>query len=115
FYEMLLRGGAFDGGRILSPQTVAAMTARHRVGMMDRTFKHIMDWGLGFIINSSQYGDPEVPYGYGEYASPHTFGHSGAQSSCAFCDPQHGLVVAWVCNGRPGEPRHLARQIAFKH
>jgi CubicO group peptidase (beta-lactamase class C family) len=110
FYEMLLCDGTLDGARIVSPQTVAAITARHRVGMMDRTFRHVMDWGLGFIINSSHYGDAEVPYGYGHGASARTFGHSGAQSSCSFCDPEHALVVAWLCNGRPGETQHQARQ-----
>src|SRR5947209_13722393 len=40
FYQMLLNGGSLDGARIVSPQTVEAMTARHRVGMFDHTFKH---------------------------------------------------------------------------
>ena len=57
FYEMLLnRGRSLAPSRILSSQSVEALTARHRTGMYDHTFKHVMDWGLGFIINSSQYG-----------------------------------------------------------
>jgi CubicO group peptidase (beta-lactamase class C family) len=121
FYEMLLDHGDVDGSAVLSPQTVEAMTARHRVGMHDRTFGRLMDWGLGFIIDSKHYAAigadrpdaPPVPYGYGPHASPRTFGHSGNQSSCAFADPEHQLVVAWVCNGMPGEPRHQARQDAI--
>jgi CubicO group peptidase (beta-lactamase class C family) len=113
FYEMLRNHGELEGSRILSPQTVEAMTARHRVGMLDHTFKHVIDFGLGFLINSSMYGPDTVPYGYGRYASPRTFGHSGNQTSCAFCDPENGLVVAWVCNGTPGEPRHQLRQRAI--
>jgi CubicO group peptidase (beta-lactamase class C family) len=110
FYEAMRNHGELDGARILSPQTVEAMTARHRVGMVDQTFKHVIDFGLGFIINSAQYGVETVPYGYGRFASPRTFGHSGNQTSCAFCDPEKDLVVAWVCNGTPGEPRHQKRQ-----
>src|SRR6185295_8301515 len=52
FYEMLLAGGALDGHRVLLPQTVEALLARHRVGMVDHTFRQVMDWGLGFIPNS---------------------------------------------------------------
>ena len=47
--------------------------------------------------------------GYGGYASDEAFGHSGAQSSCAFADPARKLVVAWSCNGLPGERLHQRR------
>jgi CubicO group peptidase (beta-lactamase class C family) len=124
FYEVMLAKGAIDdaGAHLLTPQSVDAMTARHRAGMYDRTFNRIVDFGLGFIIDSKQYKDPRhatepnpppPPYGYGPHASPRTFGHSGAQSSSAFADPEYGLAVAWVCNGRPGEARHQARQHAI--
>ena len=112
FYQMLLNGGSLDGTRIVSPQTVAAMTARHRVGMLDLTFEHVMDWGLGFIVNSNQYGVETVPYGYGPHASWRTFGHSGYQSSVAFCDPKNELVVAIVFNGTPGDAAHDRRMRA---
>lgn len=110
FYEMLLGHGQTDKMRLISQQTAEAISARHRTAMYDETFRHTMDWGLGFIINSAFYGEETVPYGYGRYASRRTFGHSGSQSSCAFCDPQRSLVVAWVCNGMPGEPAHQKRQ-----
>ncbi len=111
FYEMLKNGGSVHGAkRILRPQTIEALVARHRVGMYDLTFKHVIDFGLGYIVNSNQYGADTVPYGYGPHAGPRTFGHSGHQSSCAFCDPDEQLVVAWVCNGMPGEARHNQRQ-----
>jgi CubicO group peptidase (beta-lactamase class C family) len=113
FYEMLLAGGTLAGVRLLSPQTIEAMTARHRAGICDETFKHVMDWGLGFIINSNQYGRETVPYGYGPHASPRTFGHGGSKSSSAFADPESGLVVACVCNGMPGEPAHQSRMRAI--
>jgi CubicO group peptidase (beta-lactamase class C family) len=109
FYEMLLARGGSGNARILSPQATEALTARHRTGMLDETFQHRMDWGLGFILDSKMHNGAAPPYGYGPYASPRTFGHSGSQSSCAFCDPERGLIVAWAANGMPGEPRHQAR------
>jgi CubicO group peptidase (beta-lactamase class C family) len=109
FYEMLLARGIGNGRRVLSPQTVEAMTARHRAGMVDATFKHVLDWGLGFIINSVQYGAETVPYGYGHHASYRTFGHSGYRSSTGFADPERGLAVAVAFNGTPGNERHEGR------
>ena len=108
-YEMLLGRGQRNGQGVLSPQSVEAITAPHRVGMYDNTFRHTMDWGLGFLINSSRYGPGIAPYGYGPYASPRTFGHGGSQCAAAFADPEKQLAVALVWNGRPGEARHDKR------
>ena len=105
FYEMLLA----RGGQILSPQSVEALTSRHRVGMMDSTFKHVMDWGLGFIPNSAIYGAETVPYAYGHHASRRAFGHSGYRSSVAFADPERGLAVALAFNGTPSNDAHERR------
>jgi CubicO group peptidase (beta-lactamase class C family) len=113
FYETLLFGGRPPGGdassRILSPQAVEAFTARHRVGMFDHTFQHVMDWGLGFICDSKQYGADTVPYAYGTLCSRRTFGHSGYRSSTGFADPRHRLVVALGVNGLPEADVHERR------
>lgn len=111
FYEMLLESGRLGEAVILRPQTVEALTARHRVGMYDHTFKHVMDWGLGFIPDSKQYGEG-VPYPYGRLCSPRTFGHSGYRSSTGFVDPRHGLAVALAFNGLPSDADHEARMRA---
>lgn len=109
FYEMLLNEGIANGQRILTPQTVDALTARHRVGSYDLTLAHTVDFGLGVILDSNLYGADTVPYGYGRYCSPRTFGHGGAQSSQGWCDPVQRLVVAYYFNGRPGEGQHNRR------
>jgi CubicO group peptidase (beta-lactamase class C family) len=109
FYEALLAGGAGKSDRILKPETVDLLTHPQRVGMFDETFQHKIDWGLGFIVNSSQYGPQTVPYSFGIHASPSTFGHGGFQSSCGMADPAHQLVLAVVLNGTPGEARHSKR------
>jgi CubicO group peptidase (beta-lactamase class C family) len=108
-FEMLLGGGELEGCRVLAPQTVEAITARHRVGMRDETFGALIDWGLGFMVDSRHYGVDAYPYGYGSHSSPRTFGHGGRQSSIAFADPEHALVVALAANGRPGERANTAR------
>jgi CubicO group peptidase (beta-lactamase class C family) len=112
FYEMLLNGGAIptNNSRLLASDSVRELTSPQRVGMYDHTFRHVMDWGLGFIMNSARYGIDTVPYNYSRHASAETFGHSGSQSSSAFADPKHGLAVAIMWNGMPGEPKHQIRQ-----
>jgi CubicO group peptidase (beta-lactamase class C family) len=108
-YEALLGGGERRGARILTPQTVEALTARQRTGLLDQTFRKVMDWGLGFIPNPAIYGDPDVPYAYGRHASRRAYGHSGRRSSTAFADPEHGLVVALMVNGLPSDVDHAER------
>jgi CubicO group peptidase (beta-lactamase class C family) len=102
-YGALLGGGAREGERVLSASTTADVVRPHRVGMKDETFGMVIDWGLGLMVNSWEYRQAPAHYGYGDHASPATFGHGGQQSSIAFADPEHGLAVALCCNGRPGE------------
>jgi CubicO group peptidase (beta-lactamase class C family) len=104
FYEMLVGRGTLDGVQVLTPQTVSAISARHRVGMVDETFGIVSDWGLGFAIDT---------YITGRHSSTRAFGHGGHQSSAAFCDPEQGVVVAVVCNGMPGPERHHPRMDAI--
>lgn len=103
-YEALRCGGRLDGTRILTPQTVEAIVARHRAGMVDDTFGVVIDWGLGLIVDSAIFGTR---------SSPRTYGHGGARSSVAFCDPEAELVVAVVCNGMPERDVHHRRMVAI--
>jgi CubicO group peptidase (beta-lactamase class C family) len=109
FYEGLLAilRGRRDG--ILRGETLKRMTSRQRVGMYDETFRAVLDWGLGFLLDSKRPGVTELPYGYGRHASSGTFGHAGSQSSAAFADPALELVVVVIFNGMPGETRHQDR------
>ncbi|MBV8780364.1 MAG: beta-lactamase family protein [Phycisphaerae bacterium] len=109
FYQMLLNGGQLNYHRMLSESMVRQMTSRQREKKLDLTFKRVIDWGFGFIVNSARYGDDGLPYGFGPHASDNTFGHGGNQSSCGLADPKHRIVAAWVCNGLPGELRHNFR------
>jgi CubicO group peptidase (beta-lactamase class C family) len=103
FYQALL------GHSLVSHDTLAAMVRRQREGQRDRTFRHVMDWGLGFILDSKRHGSAKVPYGYGPLASDEAFGHGGAQCAVGMADPTHGLVIAIAWNGQPGETLHQQR------
>jgi CubicO group peptidase (beta-lactamase class C family) len=109
FYESFLPSQNDADKRLLSETMQNQFTKRQRVGSFDQTLKHKVDFGLGVIINSNRYGAASVPYGYGRFSSDSTFGHGGSQSSLGFCDPEHGIVVAYVANTRIGEPRHHRR------
>ncbi len=110
FYEMLQRGGKSESGQqLVSTATIQQMTARHRVGKFDQTLQHTVDFGLGVLCNSNQYGIETVPYGFGQYCSESTYGHGGSQCAMGFCDPERRLVVAWSANGFCGEGQHQRR------
>jgi CubicO group peptidase (beta-lactamase class C family) len=106
-YERLLLG-TLGLGEELTRDTLA----RQREGMLDHTFKQVIDWGLGFMLDSKQYGGPHQ-YGFGPHASAEAFGHGGNQSTSGFADPAHRLVVAWATNGMPGEAEHQDRANAI--
>ena len=59
-----------------------------------------MPWSLGFAVNSVLSG---------QHGSPTAFGHGGSQSSFGFADPEVGLAVACLCNGKPGPAEHYRR------
>lgn len=114
FYEMLASGGTTQNGvQVLQTITIRNMTTRHRADQFDQTLQHIVDYGLGLIINSNHHGAATVPYGFGKYCSGDSFGHGGAQCSIGFYDPQHELVVAWAANGFCGEGQHQRRNRAI--
>lgn len=120
FYRAMLCGGELDGTVVVQPETIAHLTQRHRRDTMDRTFRAVMDWGLGFMVNNQRHdaanakthGDTGTPYNFGPHASDQAFGHCGNQSSAAFADPAHDLAVVVVFNGMPGEPQHQRRMHA---
>lgn len=103
FYETLMRAD----GALVGRQTLEAMVARQRSGLFDETFRHHLDWGLGFVLDSNQHGIETVPYGYGRHASPRTYGHAGARCVSGLADPEHGLAAAIGVNGRLAPAAHV--------
>jgi CubicO group peptidase (beta-lactamase class C family) len=82
FLEMLRRGGAIDGVRVLSPRTVALMTT-NQVGSLYRTAG--MGFGLGFETTDQ--------YGANGLAAVGTFGWGGAYGTNYKVDPEGRLVL----------------------
>lgn len=113
FYQMLLDRGVWRERRVLKENTVRRLIEPTRVGMIDRTFRRRLDWGLGFMVNTAPVPPEGLPYGFGAQASKAAFGHGGRESSIAFADPRYQLVVAAHFNGMPGEVRHHRRMHAF--
>ena len=81
FLQAFLNGGSYNGKRILSPGTVAAM-------IRDQNSHIARPWGLGWGLSTS----PVWAY-FGDIVSPRTFGHSGATGTVAWADPQTQLVT----------------------
>jgi CubicO group peptidase (beta-lactamase class C family) len=98
FYEMMLNGGEIGGRRILSPQTVEAMTTpKTGIGYMGI-------WGLGFNVAIAEGITPEEGDDrlqrrleqFGPHGSQRCFGHNGASGMVAFADPTHNLAMAFI-------------------
>ncbi|MEM6333904.1 MAG: serine hydrolase domain-containing protein [Planctomycetota bacterium] len=109
FYRALLDTLAEERDHPWSADTVRRFTARTRTDTFDRTFKHAMDWGLGFMLNNARHGLDTAPYNFGPAASDDAFGHGGYRSSIVFADPPRDLVVALFFNGWPTEAAHHRR------
>jgi CubicO group peptidase (beta-lactamase class C family) len=99
FYVMMLGRGSIAGQRIISPQTVEAMTTP-KTGVCAMGV-----WGLGFNLGlpdgcslpeMSSERLARLSQRYGPHASPRTFGHAGASGMQAFADPEAGLATASI-------------------
>lgn len=88
-YAALANGGALGGARILSPATIARMTAPATSdGRADMFLGFVDAWGMGMALNK--------PGIYGP--NPRAFGHSGWGGSFGCADPDAGVAIAYVCN-----------------
>jgi CubicO group peptidase (beta-lactamase class C family) len=100
-YSALACGGAVDGVRLLSPQTIEEAITEASAGtdfVLDRPSR----FGLGFQLTQ-----PERPLG----PNPRGFGHFGAGGSLGFADPDARVSFGYAMN-RPGprwqNPRNRA-------
>ena len=85
FLEMIRRGGAIDGVRILSPRTVALMTT-NQIGTLHSP--QGLGYGLGFETTDR--------YGANGLDSAGAFGWSGAYSSTYRVDPESHIVICFM-------------------
>lgn len=107
FLQMLLNGGQFDGRRLLSPTTVAYMSADH---LGDAKFSGATTlpagtgFGLGFAVRRET-GSFEVTGSKGEYF------WAGAAGTGFYVDPQKEIICVWMTQGQPGLARRYDRYL----
>ncbi len=96
FYRAMLDAGEGSGGRLLSPEMVRIATFPHAVGIVDRTFRVDVPWGLGFRL---KHAIPTMD-DFGHSATPGSFGHGGHfLVNTAWADPAKDLAACILSNG----------------
>lgn len=107
FIQMLLNGGTYDGARVLSRASVAAMTSP-QLAPATRVIWRVLDPTTGALLDfpgrGSNYGyglavvtaDDRNAYMNGSLASPRTFAHLGAFISYFWVDPDAQVVGVYL-------------------
>jgi CubicO group peptidase (beta-lactamase class C family) len=110
FYRMMLNRGEWGGTRILSPESVAAMT-RVQTGELTSGFTVGMGFGFGWGVVRS-------PSGVTGMLSRGAYGHGGAFGTQGWVDPEKDLIMVLLiqrtglANGDASEMRHQFQRIA---
>ncbi|MXP15643.1 serine hydrolase [Altererythrobacter confluentis] len=114
FTSMLLNGGKLDGARIISPKTLALMTANHLPGGKDLTeisqslFSEANNAGTGFGLGFATVIDPArtlIPSSKGE------FYWGGAYSTAFFVDPVEQITMVFMTQVYPSSIYPIRRQL----
>jgi CubicO group peptidase (beta-lactamase class C family) len=105
FLQMLLNRGTYDGRRILSPATVAAMTRPQ----FDSAIRKIFVWAdatgkrVEVVSKSGDYGYGLFVQGTGDtyrlngaLGSPTSFGHAGYGGPYIWADPERDLLISFL-------------------
>jgi CubicO group peptidase (beta-lactamase class C family) len=117
FIELLRRGGAYDGGRLLGPRTIAHMTRNHLPGGADLEafgrplFAETPMRGVGFGLGFSMVIDPAR---YGVLASAGDYSWGGAASTAFYVDPVEDVTVGFYTQLLPSSAlpiRNFLRQL----
>ena len=95
FYAGLIRGGELDGVRLVSPDTVAAMTAGELTAR-DVVVDEEITWGLGVWVDNDGYG------------------MGGLGGSLGMADPALGIAEAYVTRHLAGHERAEAVDTALR-
>jgi CubicO group peptidase (beta-lactamase class C family) len=114
FCQMLLNGGALDGVQIISPKTLALMTANHLPGGKDLTelskslFSEAEMAGIGFGLGFASIVDPAAtmtPCSRGEYF------WGGMYSTAFFVDPVEDIIMIFMTQLMPSSSYPIRREI----
>ena len=114
FAAMLVNGGELDGARVVSPKTLALMTANHLPGGQDLTalsqsmFSESQNAGVGFGLGFAMVIDPAktlMPASKGE------FYWGGAYSTAFFVDPVEKITMVFMTQVYPSSAYPVRRQL----
>jgi CubicO group peptidase (beta-lactamase class C family) len=114
FSRMLLNGGGYDSGQIISPKTLELMTANHLPGGGDLTqhstalFSEAENAGTGFGLGFACTIDPAramVPGSTGE------FFWGGMYSTAFFIDPVEDICMIFMTQLMPSSTYPIRREI----
>lgn len=110
FGQAYLRGGIFDGYRLLSPATLEMMTRHYTQGQINLLDGKPFNFGLGWSK------PPYLPSG-NLLASPRAFGHHGASGTLLWIDPDYDLVFVYLSNiwghNDPTDAKARALNVAY--
>jgi CubicO group peptidase (beta-lactamase class C family) len=104
FVELLRRGGAYDGGRLLGSRTLAHMLRNHLPGNADLEsfgrplYAETPLRGVGFGLGFSMVIDPVR---YGAVANVGDYSWGGAASTAFYVDPVEDLTVTFYTQLMP--------------
>jgi CubicO group peptidase (beta-lactamase class C family) len=104
-YQMMLNRGTYNGVRILSPASVAVMTANHTGDL--RTSTPGGGWGLGWYVIRDDSGTLL-------FQSKGTFGHGGRYGTYCFVDPKRDMIGIFMIHREGGsDERNAFVQMAY--
>ena len=112
FAEMLRAGGAYKGARLISPRTLALMTANHLPGdissMGPATWAETSFDGVGFGLLGTVLLDPAKAQTSG---SPGDYGWGGAASTYFWVSPRDDLVVILLTQLAPSSALPIRKEL----
>jgi CubicO group peptidase (beta-lactamase class C family) len=96
---MLRHDGAYEGGRLLKPETIALFTSRQNVVAGS---SRALGWDTADGKNSA-----------GRFMSPRAFGHTGFTGTSLWTDPEKNMFVILLSN-RVHPTRNNQKHLAFR-
>lgn len=106
FYDLLRNGGALDGVRVFSENTVRDAAVEVSGVELDRMLFLPMRYSHGFMLGASPFGL------YGPFTSQ-AFGHWGFVNTFCWADVQREIAVALLTTGKPLAGTNLAPHLGL--
>ena len=107
FCQMLLNGGSFEGQDIISPKSIAAMTAKHSEGYPFEEYTGTNKLGFYYGFSLFVLEDPEAD---GVGSTKGIYGWSGYHNTHFWIDPKKNLFSLFLSRAR-GVPQDFQRQL----